>query len=271
MFKTKLEHIMVFLGLNKHDILVTHKEKLLWGQLPQSSIQLQQLQSIDGQTNPLMQPVHGFMAAMQQNNLTNPQHISLSGISTIYNSQQDRIISAATGFSQQNPVNSPQEVNISSLSSQSGMHPVQANLGSLWQNSSVLQQSLLKLHEQQMLQDQQLRQMYQQQQIFHSQHQLMQQLLRQLQQQTVQLPAHKMSQLHQLTDVNDLTMRQQMGMKAGVLQQQKSVGQCVGFHHPQVKSEISSPQAYQAVSPQRQNLPAVDESKNVANVPWNFQ
>ncbi|KAH0681998.1 hypothetical protein KY289_019750 [Solanum tuberosum] len=80
-----------------------------------------------------------------------------------------------------------------------------------------------------------------------------------------------MSQLHQLTDVNDLTMRQQMGMKAGVLQQQQSVGQCVGFHHPQVKSEISSPQAYQAVSPQRQNLPAVDESKNVANVPWNFQ
>lgn len=64
---------MVFLGLNKHDILVTHKEKLLWveklisfflssyrprkrsfsllqGQLPQSSIQLQQLQSLDGQT-----------------------------------------------------------------------------------------------------------------------------------------------------------------------------------------------------------------------------
>ncbi|KAH0759739.1 hypothetical protein KY290_023232 [Solanum tuberosum] len=305
MFKTKLEHIMVFLGLNKHDILVTHKEKLLWveklisfflgsyrprkrsfsllqGQLPQSSIQLQQLQSLDGQTNPLMQPVHGSMAAMQQNNLTNPQHISLSGISTIYNSQQDRIISPATGFSQQNSVNSPQEVNISSLSSQSGMHPVQANLGSLWQNSSVLQQSLLKLHEQQMLQDQQLRQMYQQQQAFHSQqlmqhqqlfhrHQLMQQLLRQLQQQTVQLPAHKMSQLHQLTDVNDLMMRQQMGMKTGVLQQQQSVGQCVGFHHPQVKSEISSPQAYQAVSPQRQNLPAVDESKNVANVPWNFQ
>ncbi|KAL3338813.1 hypothetical protein AABB24_027773 [Solanum stoloniferum] len=171
MFKTKLEHIMVFLGLNKHDILVTHKEKLLWveklisfflssyrprkssfsllqGQLPQSSIQLQQLQSLDGQTNPLMQLVHGSMAARQQNNLTNPQHISLSGISTIYNSQQDRIISPATGFSQQNPVNSPQEVNISSLSSQSGMHPVRANLGSPWQNSSILQQSLLKLHEQ---------------------------------------------------------------------------------------------------------------------------
>ncbi|KAK4720728.1 hypothetical protein R3W88_010961 [Solanum pinnatisectum] len=198
MFKTKLEHIMVFLGLNKHDILVTHKEKLLWvekpisfflssyrprkssfsllqGQLPQSSIQLQQLQSLDGQTNLLMQLVHGSMAAMQQNNLTNPQHISLSGISTIYNSQQDRIISPATGFSQQNPVNSPQEVNISSLSSQSGMHPVQPNLGSLWQNSSILQQ-----------------QMYQQQQAFHSQqlmkhqqlfhrHQLIQQLLRQLQ------------------------------------------------------------------------------------------
>lgn len=37
-----------------------------------------------------------------------------------------------------------------------------------------------------------------------------------------------------------------MGMKTGVLQQQQSVG----FHHPQVKSEISSAQTYQAVSPQ---------------------
>lgn len=55
-----------------------------------------------------------------------------------------------------------------------------------------------------------------------------------------------MSQLHQLTDANDLMMRQQMGMKTGVLQQQQSVG----FHHPQVKSEISSAQTYQAVSPQ---------------------
>ncbi|KAK6790893.1 hypothetical protein RDI58_009974 [Solanum bulbocastanum] len=161
------------------------------------------------------------------------------------------------------------------------MHPVQANLGSLWQNSSILQQSLLKLHEQQMLQDQQLRQMYQQQQAFHSQqlmqhqqlfhrHQLMQQLLRQLQQQTVQLPAHKMSQLHQLTDVNDLMMRQQMGMKTGVLQQRQSVSQCVGFHHPQVKSEISSPQAYQAVSPQGQNLLAVDESNKCCKCSLEF-
>ncbi|XP_060182673.1 mediator of RNA polymerase II transcription subunit 15a isoform X2 [Lycium barbarum] len=314
MFKMTLERIVLFLRLNKHEIQLSHKEKLhsvekhisfflssnrprkpasspLQGQLPQSSMQLQQPQSLDGQTNPSMQPVQGSMAAMQQNNLTNLQHNSLSGVSTISNSQQHMINTGQPGSSvdlgqgnslnslqqvatsslQQNPVNSPQQVNISSLSSQSGSNPVQANLGSLQQNSNALQQSLPKQHEQQMLQNQQLRQQYHQRQqmqhhIFQRQQLMQQQQAKQ--QQTAQLPAHQMSQLHQMTDANDLKMRQQMGMKAGVLQQQQSVGQRVGSHHPQLKSGISSPQVHQALSPQvtQHPSPQIDQQNMLASL-----
>ncbi|XP_060184404.1 mediator of RNA polymerase II transcription subunit 15a-like isoform X2 [Lycium barbarum] len=314
MFKMTLERIVLFLRLSKHEIQLSHKEKLLsvekhisfflssnrprkpassplQGQLPQSSMQLQQPQSLDGQTNPSMQPVQGSMAAMQENNLTNLQHNSLSGVWTISNSQQHMINTGQPGSSvdlgqgnslnslqqvatsslQQNPVNSPQQVNISSLSSQSGSNPVQANFGSLQQNSNALQQSLPKQHEQQMLQNQQLlRQQYHQrqmqQQIFHRQQLI--QLQQAKQQQTAQWPAHQMSQLHQMTDANDLKMRQQMGMKAGVLQQQQSVGQRVGSHHPQLKSGISSPQVHQALSPQvtQHPSPQIDQQNMLASL-----
>ncbi|XP_055800627.1 mediator of RNA polymerase II transcription subunit 15a-like [Solanum dulcamara] len=96
MFKMSLERILRFMGLNKHDIQPADKEKLLLvekqidfflspnkprkptsspvqEQLPQFSMQLQQPQSLDGQTNPSMQPVQGSMVAMPQNNLTNLQ------------------------------------------------------------------------------------------------------------------------------------------------------------------------------------------------------
>ncbi|KAK6802975.1 hypothetical protein RDI58_000759 [Solanum bulbocastanum] len=90
---------------------------------------------------------------MQQNNFSNLQHNSLYGVSTNSNSQQDMINTihpgsyslnslqqVSTGSLQQNPVNRHQQVDIRSLSSHSGMNPVQANLGSLQQNSSVWQQ-----------------------------------------------------------------------------------------------------------------------------------
>ncbi|KAL3338815.1 hypothetical protein AABB24_027774 [Solanum stoloniferum] len=314
MFKITLERIVLFLRLNKQDIQLSHKEKLvsvekhisfflssnrprskpssspLQGQLPQSSMQLQQPQSLDGQSNPSMQPVQGSMAAMPQNNLTNLQHNTLSGIPTISNSQQHMINTVqpgstvdlgqgnslnslqqvATGSLQQNPVNSPQQVNMSSLSSQSGTNPVQANLGSLQQNSNALQQSLPKQHEQQMLQNQQLRQQYHhrhmQQQLFQRQQIIQQQQAKQ--QQTTLLPTHQMSQLQQMTDANDLKIRQQMGIKTGVLQQQQSVGQRVGSHHPQLKPGISSPQLHQALSPQvtQHPSPQIDQQNMLASL-----
>ncbi|PHU17153.1 hypothetical protein BC332_12848 [Capsicum chinense] len=84
-FKAVLERILIFLQLNKHDIQLTHKEKLcsverhigfflskptsppLQGQLPQSSMQLQQPQSLDVQTNPPMQPqLHQALSSQAQ-------------------------------------------------------------------------------------------------------------------------------------------------------------------------------------------------------------
>ncbi|KAK4720729.1 hypothetical protein R3W88_010962 [Solanum pinnatisectum] len=217
MFKIILERIMLFLRLNKQDIQLNHKYKLVsveknisfflssnWarsktssspqqGKLPQSSMQLQQPQSPDGQTNPPMQPVQGSMEAMQQSYLTNLQNYSLSGVSTISNSQQHKINvvkpgsrwdlgqgnslnspqQVATGSLQQNPVNSLQHDNISSFSTQGGMNPVQANLESLQENSNALPHLLPIQNEQQMLQNQQstplCNQLLMQQQLFRSQ------------------------------------------------------------------------------------------------------
>jgi len=159
-----------------------------------------------------------------------------------------------------------------SLDSQTNpsMQPVQENLGSLQQNSNALQQSLPKQHEQQMLQNQQLRQQFHhrhmQQQLFQRQQIIQQQQAKQ--QQTTLLPTHQMSQLQQMTDANDLKIRQQMGIKTGVLQQQQSVGQRVGSHHPQMKSGISSPQLHKALSPQvtQHPSPQIDQQNMLASL-----
>ncbi|KAG5608816.1 hypothetical protein H5410_020097 [Solanum commersonii] len=90
MCKITLERIVLFLQLNKHYIQLAHKEKLLsvekhinfflcpyqppkptsspvQEQLPQYSMQLQLPQSLDGQTNPSMQPVRANLGSLQQN------------------------------------------------------------------------------------------------------------------------------------------------------------------------------------------------------------
>ncbi|XP_006359329.2 mediator of RNA polymerase II transcription subunit 15a-like isoform X1 [Solanum tuberosum] len=418
MYKIMLERIMLFLRLKKQDIQLIHKEKLVsvekniskflssnlarsktssspqQGQLHQSSMQLQQPQSLGGQTNPPMQPVQGSMEAMQQSYLTNLQHYSLSGVSTISNSQQHMINvvkpgsrwdlgqgnslnspqQVATGSLQQNPVNSLQHDNISSFSTPGGMNPVQANLESLQQNSSALPHLLPTQHEQQMLQNQQLtplcNQLLMQQQLFQSQQlmkhqqamnspqQLMQQNnftnlhhdslsgvstnsnsqqdmintiqpgsnldlgqgnslnslqqvstgslqqnhvnrrrqvnIRSLSPQSGTNPVQanlgslqqnsnvlqRMSQSQQmlqnqqlLLPIQQLMKLQQMQMKTGILQkhhlmQQQSVGQRVGSHHPQMKSGISSPQLHKALSPQvtQHPSPQIDQQNMLASL-----
>ncbi|XP_049390587.1 mediator of RNA polymerase II transcription subunit 15a-like [Solanum stenotomum] len=90
MCKITLERIMLYLQLNKHYIQLAHKEKLLsvekhinfflspykppkptsspvQEQLPQSYMQLQLPQSLDGQTNASMQPVQANLGTLQQN------------------------------------------------------------------------------------------------------------------------------------------------------------------------------------------------------------
>ncbi|KAH0685041.1 hypothetical protein KY289_022793 [Solanum tuberosum] len=90
MCKITLECIMLYLQLNKHYIQLAHKEKLLsvekhinfflspyqppkptfspvQEQLPQSYMQLQLPQPLDGQTNASMQPVQANLGTLQQN------------------------------------------------------------------------------------------------------------------------------------------------------------------------------------------------------------
>ncbi|XP_049392512.1 mediator of RNA polymerase II transcription subunit 15a-like [Solanum stenotomum] len=199
-FKVMLECIVLFLRLNKQDITISHKNKLVsvekhisfflsvnWARsrtssspqqvkLHQSSRQLQNSQSLDGQINPLIQPVHGSIKAMQQNYITTLQHSSLPGVPTISYSQhhminmvkpgsrwdlgQGNLLNSpqqmATGYLQPNPVNNLQHDNISLLNSQCGTNPVQVILESLQQNSNVLRYLLLIRHEQQMLRNEQL-------------------------------------------------------------------------------------------------------------------
>ncbi|TMW94982.1 hypothetical protein EJD97_009527 [Solanum chilense] len=98
-----------------------------------------------------MQPVQGSVEAMQQSYLSDLQRYSLSGVSTISNSQQHMINvvkpgsrsdlgqgnslnspqQVATGSLQQNPVNSLQHDNISSFSAQGGMNSVQRQVQQL--------------------------------------------------------------------------------------------------------------------------------------------
>ncbi|KAL6989760.1 Mediator of RNA polymerase II transcription subunit 15a [Sarracenia purpurea var. burkii] len=70
-----------------------------------------------------------------------------------------------------------------------------------------------------------------------------------------------MPQLHQMNDMNDMKIRQQMGVKSGVFQQHHSAaGQRSAYHQQQLKSgapfTISSPQLLQASSPQMPQHPS---------------
>ncbi|XP_019177232.1 PREDICTED: mediator of RNA polymerase II transcription subunit 15a-like isoform X2 [Ipomoea nil] len=252
-------------------------------------------QNHDGQINLQMQSVNvqGTMAAMQQNNLTNMQHNSLSSVSAVSNSQQNMLSTiqpgasldigqgsslnslqqVSTGALQQNP--GSQQMNINSFSSQGGANSLQTNLqpnpNMLQPNSNMLQHQHPKQHEQQMLQNPQLRQQIQQrqmqQQILQKQ-QLMQQQ-QQIKQPQAPLAAQSMSQLHQMVDTNDIKMRQQIGIKPpGVLQQPQSLGQRVVSHHQQLKSSITSPQVHQTLSPQlaQHPSPQIDQQNMLASL-----
>jgi PAX-interacting protein 1 len=122
------------------------------------------------------------------------------------------------------------------------------------------QQHLKQQQEQKMMQTQhqQLKQQFQQRQM---QVQLMQkqqiiqqqQLLHQQskQQLSAQLQTHQMPQLHQINDVNDLKMRQGLGVKPGVFQQHISGGRSAYQQlKPGASFPFSSPQLLQAASPQ---------------------
>uniref|UniRef100_A0A2P2MQJ5 Transcription cofactor n=1 Tax=Rhizophora mucronata TaxID=61149 RepID=A0A2P2MQJ5_RHIMU len=269
------------------------------GQLPQPHMQpmqqaqsqIPQVQSHENQINPQLQTMNlqGSVPTMQQNNMSSLQHNPLSSVPGISTSQQmmnaiqpgsnldsgqgntlGSLQQMSMGSLQQNAVSAPQQANINTMSSQSGANMLQPSVP-VQSNSTMPQhQHLKQQHEQQMLQSHQFKQQLQQRQL---QQQLIKQQMQQQQQQQLnqqakqQLPAQmtqQMSQLHQMTDANELKMRQGIGIKPGVFPQHLPMGQRTAFPHQQMKSggsyPISSPQLLPAASPQlpQHSSPQVD-------------
>ncbi|KAF7843223.1 mediator of RNA polymerase II transcription subunit 15a-like isoform X1 [Senna tora] len=158
---------------------------------------------------------------------------------------------------QQNSVAASQQTHLNPLSSQGGVNVIQPSLNPLQSSSGMLQhQQLKQQQEQQIFQTQQFKQQFQQQQQLH------QPVKQQL---PAQLQTHQMPQLHQMNDINDMKMRQGMGVKPGVLQQHLSSGQRQAYPHQQLKQgssfPVSSPQLLQAASPQvsQHSSPQIDQ------------
>ncbi|XP_050898526.1 mediator of RNA polymerase II transcription subunit 15a isoform X4 [Lathyrus oleraceus] len=248
---------------------------------PQSQSQVTSVQSHENQMISQMQPsnLQGSAATIQQNNAANLQHSSMSGLSTTQQNMLNTIqpsnsVDVGQGNSanslqqaplsslQQNNGSTPQQTNINSLSSQGGVNVIQPNLNT-HQSGSTMLQPQLKHQEHQMLQNQQYKQQYQQQ------GQLMQrqQLLPQRQQlhQPGKQQLSVQSQINQMNDINDMKMRQGIGVKPGVFQQHINSGQNSAYSHQQSKQgspfQVASPQLFQAASPQipQHSSPQVDQ------------
>ncbi|CAH9099911.1 unnamed protein product [Cuscuta epithymum] len=283
-YKAAAGYILQLLRLNKNDIQPHHKERLpnIESQIafflnPNRTRKPQPPQTFDGQINLRLQSLNlpGAMSSMQQSNLNSmQQHNPMSSVTAVSNSQQNMISTmqigagmdmvgqcsslsslqqVSSGALHQSSINGSQQMNLSSFSSQDGANSHQTNLQ---QNSKVLQHP--RQHDQQMMQNQQLRQQMHQRQI---EQQIFQKQLQQQQQiKQAQAPpaAQSMTQLHQMVDTtNDLKMRQQIGgMKSSVFQQHQPFGPRVALHHPQLKSTISSPQFHHTTSPQLSQHPS---------------
>ncbi|CAJ1951339.1 unnamed protein product [Sphenostylis stenocarpa] len=252
-------------------------------QQPQS--QVTQLQSHENQMNSQLPSTNlqGSVSTMQQNNIASSQHNPLSGISTgqqkMNSMQPGTNLDSGQGNSvnslqqvpmsslQQTSVSTPQQTNINSLQSQGGANMSQQN--SLQSGSSALQHQLKHQQEQQMLQNQQFKQ-YQQRQLVQRQLLQQQQLHHPAKPQlSSQLQTHQITQLHQMNDINDLKMRQGLGVKPGVFQQHLTSGQHSAYSHQQLKQgnsfPVSSPQLLQAASPQIQqhSSPQVEQQNHL--------
>ncbi|GAU27829.1 hypothetical protein TSUD_114090 [Trifolium subterraneum] len=234
--------------------------------------------------------MQGPGATMQQNSMTSLQHSSLSGVSTAQQNMMNTMQPSASLDSgqgnmsslqqvpvsslQQNSVTAPQQTNVSSLSSQAGVNVIQQNLNPLQPGSGMLQHQQLKQQEQQqqMLQSQQFKQQHYQRQLMQRQQMLQQQLHQPAKQQLpAQLQTHPMQQLHQMNDVNDMKMRQGIGIKSGGFQQHIASNQRSGYPHQQLKQgpfTVSSPQLLQATSPQipQHSSPQVDQQNHLPSL-----
>ncbi|KAL9239902.1 hypothetical protein vseg_014177 [Gypsophila vaccaria] len=300
-FKQVLERLMHVLQITKNSILPSHREKLpsfekqivslLNSHRPRKPVPSAQV--IPPQLQPHSQlPQAHDSGVNPQFHSVNPQHGSVSSLSANPSSQQNipssvqpspnldpgkanapgSMQQGAISVLQQNPGSAPQQANIASLQPQSGVSLLPSNVNNIHSNSNILQnQQLRQHHEQQMIQTQQLKQQLQNrhmhQQLLQKQQLLQQQQVHQQtkQQHASQMPAHQISQLHQLNDVNE-KMRQ---LRSGAFQHHSSAQR---FVNPQLKPGIafavSSPQLLNAVSPQiiQHSSPQIDQQ----NLPSSF-
>jgi PAX-interacting protein 1 len=115
-----------------------------------------------------------------------------------------------------------------------------------------------------------LKQQYQQRQLMQRQQQQLHQPAKQ--QLSGQLQTHQMPQINQMNDINDMKMRQTMGVKQGVFQQHLTSGQNSAYSHQQSKQgspfQVSSPQLFQAASPQipQHSSPQVDQQTHLQSL-----
>ncbi|GAB4832120.1 hypothetical protein Ancab_006139 [Ancistrocladus abbreviatus] len=275
------------LPLQQGQIPPPHMESMQQAQQPHD--QMPPAQSHDNRMNPQLQSLNlqNSVPAMQQSYMANMQHGSAPSLSATAPSQQNMINSLQPGSNldpgqanamtsmqpvgmgslQQNPVSTAQQATMNSMPVQGGANLLYSSINSPPSNSNMLQnQHLKQQQEQQMSQQlkQQFRQHHFQQQLLQKQQilQQQQQEAKQQQQQPGHMQAQQMPQLHQISDA-DLKMRQSIGLKSGVLQQQLLQGQ--HCPHQQVKPgaslPLSSPQLLQAASPQinQHSSPQIDQ------------
>ena len=256
--------------------------------MPQSQSQVTSVQSHENQMNSQMQPSNlQGSPAVQQNSIASLQNNSMSSLSTTQQNMLNAIqpsnnLDSGQGNSvnslqqvpvsslQQNPVNT-QQTNINSLPSQGGVNVIQPNTHQ--PGSTMLQQQQLKhQQEQKMLQNQQLKQQYQQRQMMQRQQQQQQLHQPAKQQMSAQPQTHQLPQINQMNDMNDVKMRQGLGVKSGVFQQHLTSGQNSTYSHQQMKQgspfQVSSPQLFQAASPQipHNSSPQVDQQTHLLSL-----
>ncbi|GAB2230841.1 hypothetical protein Droror1_Dr00015135 [Drosera rotundifolia] len=249
-------------------------------QFQQSHPQIPQPQSHDTGMNPQLQPLNmqNSTPNMQQTNMASLQQGSVSSLTALASSNLDsgqQNVSSSMqqinlGSLQQNPVNTSQQSNVSAVPLKSGVSLLQPSISALQPNSNILQnQHMKQQHEQQIMQSQQLKQQLQQrqiqQQLLRKQQLLQQQQLhqqtKQQQQQHGQMQPHQMSQV-QISDTNDIKIRQAMGLKPGVLPHHLQQGQRYPLQQVKPSGTFpNSPQLLQTASPQmnQHSSPQIDQ------------
>lgn len=266
--------------------------------------QITQVQSQENQMSPQLQSMNmqGSIPTLQQNNMGSSQHNNMtnlqqSSMSVIPTAQQNlmnpmqqpnssidtgqgnalnTLQQPAGGSLQQNTVSS-QSANINNLSSQGGVNVLQPNVSPLHSNPNMLQhQHLKQQQEQQMLQTQQFKQLQQrqmQQQLMQKQHILQQQQQQhQLHQQAKQqlpsqLQTYQMSPIHQINEMNDIKMRQGLGVKPGVFQP-SSAAQRPPYQQLKPGTSFPISSQLQSGSPQvlQHSSPQLDQQNVVSSI-----